>query len=205
MYEYNSTRKPIILKEYGRNVQKLVEAMGTIKDKDERTSHAQGVLKLMALLDANNKHSVENIQKRWDDLFIISDYTLDLDSPYPMPEKNVLNKKLQRPAYTKQSLKFRNYGRNVERLIQKAVSIEDPEQEKMVIDIVKLMKNFSNEWNNNNVDCDTILTHLKHMLGDKLAVDTEKLKAHNIFSAACKEKNRTSKTNRGTSKNKKAS
>lgn len=206
MYEYNATRKPIILKEYGRNVQKLVEAMATIKDKDERASHAQGVLKLMALLDANNKHSIENIQKRWDDLFIISDYTLDLDSPYPMPEKNVRNKKLQRPAYTKQPLKFRNYGRNVEQLIQKAVSRQDPEeQEKMVIDIVKLMKNFSNEWNNNNVDCDTLLAHLKHMAGNKLAVDAEKIKAHNIFSPPCKEKNRASKTNRGTSKNKKAS
>jgi hypothetical protein len=97
MYDYNATRKPLILKEYGRNIQKLVEAMDTIEDRAERTLHAQSVLKLMAILDANNKSCAENIQKRWDDLFIISNYTLDVDSPYPMPERAVFNKKMQRP------------------------------------------------------------------------------------------------------------
>jgi Domain of unknown function (DUF4290) len=197
MYEYNATRKPLILKEYGRNVQKLVEAMDTMETKAERTLYAQGVLQLMAILDANNKHSAENIQKRWDDLFIISGHTLDVDSPYPMPEKVTLHDKLQRPAYTKQPIKFKNYGRNVERLIQKAVCTTDPaEQEKMVIGIVKLMKNFSNEWNNDNVDCDTLLTNIKHMAGSKLIVDFEKLKAKHIFSTGHKERNRGFKPNR---------
>ena len=206
MYDYNATRKPLILKEYGRNVQKLVEAMGTMKDKAERTLHAQNILQLMAILDANNKHSVESIQKRWDNLFIIADYALDVDSPYPIPEKVSTHKKLQRPAYTKQSIKFKNYGRNVERLIQKAVGIEDQEeQEQMVIGIVKLMKKFSNEWNNDNVDCDTLLTNIKHMAGNKLTVDFEKLKTQHIFSTEYREKNRGSKTNRSIEKKKKAS
>jgi hypothetical protein len=204
MFDYNATRKPLILKEYGRNVQKLVEAMGTMENKAERTRHAQGVLQLMAILDANSKHSAENIQKRWDDLFVISDHTLDVDSPYPMPEKIVLNNKLQRPTYTKQPIKFKNYGRNIEHLIQKAVCTEDPEeQEKMVIGIVKLMKTFSNEWNNDNVDGDTLLTNIKHMAGNKLVVDFEKLKAKHIFSTVNKERNRGFKTNRSTSKGRK--
>lgn len=207
MHDYNSTRKPLILKEYGRNVQKLVEAMGTMEDRAARTSQAQGVLKLMAILDANNKHTIENLQKRWDDLFIIADYSLDVDCPYPMPEKGVRNKPLQRPAYSKQPIKFRNYGRNVERLIQKAISLEAPEeQEKLVVEIVKLMKSFSNEWNNDNVDCDTILANLKHISAGKLVVDAEKIKAHNIFSSPQKERNRGSmKPSRGTNKKKKAS
>jgi len=206
MYDYNATRKPLILKEYGRNIQKLVEAMDTIEDKAKRTLHAQSVLKLMAILDTNNKHSVESIQKRWDDLFIISDYALDVDSPYPMPEKAILNKKIQRPAYTKQPIKFKNYGRNVERLIQKAVCTEDQEeQEQMVIGIVKLMKNFSNEWNNDNVDCDTLLTNIQYLAGNKLTVDFEKLKTQRILSTVCKEKNRSTKTNRSTGKKQKAS
>jgi Domain of unknown function (DUF4290) len=204
MYDYNTTRKQLILKEYGRNVQKLVEAIGTIENKEERNLRAQSVLKLMAILDANNAHSAENIQKRWDDLFIISNYTLDVDSPYPMPEKSALNKTLQRPTYTKQPIKFKNYGRNVERLIQKAVCTEDQEeQEKMVISIVRLMKNFSNEWNNDNVDGDTLLTNIKRMAGDKLTVDFEKLKAKNICSTMHREKNRSIKTNRSTEKRRK--
>ena len=206
MYDYNANRQPILLKEYGRNIQKLVAITKAIKDKTERMEHAQGILKLMALLDANNKHSVENIQKRWDDLFILADYNLDVDSPYPIPEKDVLNKKLHQPAYIKQPLKFRNYGRNVERLIQKAITIADPEeQQKVVIDIVKLMKTFSNEWNNDNVDCDTLLANLKHIAGDKLTVDAEKIKAQIIFSATSKYKPRANKTNRSTNKRQKSS
>src|SRR3569832_483014 len=200
MYDYNATRKPIILKEYGRNVQKLVESIKAIKDKAERTAHAQSILKLMALLDVNSKHSTENVQKHWDALFIISDYTLDVDSPYPMPEKAVLNERTQRPTYTQRPIKFKNYGRNVERLIQKAINTEDREtQEKMVIDIVRLMKNFSNEWNNDNVDISTLVTNLKHMAGNQLMIDIEKLKAQYIFPKVYREKNRSMKTNRRVS------
>jgi hypothetical protein len=204
MHDYNATRKPLILKEYGRNVQNLAEIMRTMEDRDERTLYAQGVLKLMAILDANNKHSAENAQKRWDDLVIISDYTLDVDGPYPMPQKSMVNKGLQRPAYTKQPIKFKNYGRNVEHLIQKAVCTEDPEeQEKMVVGIVKLMKNFSNEWNQDNVDCNTLLTNIKHMANNQLIVDFGKLKAQNIFYTVHKDRNRGSKTNRSTGNRKK--
>ncbi len=203
MYDYNATRKPLILKEYGRNIQKLVEAMGTIRNKAERTLHAQGILQLMAILDASNKHSVESIQKRWDNLFIISDYTLDVDSPYPIPEKGELQKKPQRPAYIKQRIKFKNYGRNIEHLIQMAVCVaSQDEQVQMLIDIAKLMKKISNEWNNDNVDCDTLLTNIKHMADNKLTVDFEKLKTQLIASIEYKEKNRGSKTNKSSEKSK---
>lgn len=205
MYDYNATRNPLTLKEYGRNVQKLVEDIRTIENKAERTLHAQRIVNLMAILDANNKHSAETIQKRWDDLCIISNYTLDVDNPYPMPEK-VLLKQLQRPEYSKKAIRFKNYGRNVERLIHKAACTENQaEQEQMVISIVKLMKNFSNEWNSDNVDCNTLLTNIKHIAGDQLIVDFEKLKAQNIFATAHKEKNKNGKTHRSIVKRKKAS
>jgi Domain of unknown function (DUF4290) len=203
MYDYNTTRKPLILKEYGRNVQKLIEAIGPIENKEERNLRAQSVLKLMAILDANNTHSAENIQTRWDNLFIISNYALDVDSPYPMPEKATLTKTPQRPAYAKQPIKFKNYGRNVEHLIQKAVCTEDQEeQEKMVIGIVRLMKTFSNEWNNDNVDGDTLLNNIKRMAENNLTVDFEKLKAKNICSTVPREKNRGAKAKRSTDKRK---
>ncbi|MHA7877358.1 MAG: DUF4290 domain-containing protein [Bacteroidota bacterium] len=205
MYDYNATRKPLILKEYGRHVQKLVEAMSAIEDKAERTRHAQGVLALMATLDTNSKYNAENIQRHWDNLFIIAGYTLDVDSPYPIPEKATLSKKPERPAYNKQPIRFRNYGRNVERLIQKAVCIEDQTaQEQMVVDIVRLMKNFSNEWNNDNVDCDTLLTNIQNMANNKLTVDVEKLKTHHIFSTPHRKRNRGTKTNRNMEKKQKS-
>ena len=189
MHNYNSTRKPIVLKEYGRNVQKLVEELQTISDKAQRTAHAKSVLDLMAILNNNNKRCVESMQKRWDDLFIISEYTLEVDSPYPMPEKRILDKKLPKPTYNKKPLKFRNYGRNIDHLIQKAIQTDDTtEQGKMILEIVRLMKTFSNESNN-----ETILANLKHMSNNQLKVDMEKLVTQKSFSTGY---NRTKGTNR---------
>lgn len=206
MHDYNASRPPLILREYGRNVQKIVAKIKETPDKATRTQQAQGVLKLMATLTASSKDSVENTQKRWDDLFIMSDYSLEVDSPHPMPEKGALNKRQPRLAYIKQPVKFRNYGRNIERLIQKAAATQElAEQTQLVIGIAKLMKSFSNEWNKDNIDCDTILTHIQQMAGDQLTVDWEQLKAQNIFSTFSKEKNRNGRTNRGSTKRKKAS
>ncbi len=204
MYDYNATRKPLILKEYGRNIQKLVEAISTINDKAERTQYAHSVLQLMTTLDISSRHNAENIQRHWDNLFTISNYTLDVDSPYPIPEKAVLHKKPQRPAYSSKPIKFKNYGRNIERLIQKAIDIEAQEvQEQMVVDIVKLMKNFSNEWNNDNIDCGTLLANIQKIAGNRLTVDLEKLKMHPIFSTTYRKKSRSPKAIRNTEKRQK--
>lgn len=203
MHNYNATRKPIILKEYGRHVQQLVEAMQTIQDKAARTAHAKSILKLMAVLEASKKQGMESIQKRWDALFIMADYSLDVDCPYPMPEKGVLDKPLKRPTYTKQPIKFRSYGRNVDRLVQKAITMEASEaQEAMVIDILRLMKFFSNTWNKDNVDTSVLLTNLQRISDNKLTIDAEKVKTQNIFSVACKDK-KTAKQTTNTGKKRK--
>lgn len=205
-YNYNATRKPLILKEYGRNVQELVEAMSTIEEKDERTRYAHDILRLMTTLDASNRNNTENIQRHWDNLFIISNYTLDVDSPYPIPEKPIFTAKSQRPPYNSQPIRFKNYGRNIERLVQKAIGVEDQElQEQMVIYIVKLMKNFSNEWNNDNIGGGTLLANIQKIAGNKLTVDFEKLKMHSIFSTTHRKKSRGPKTARNTEKKRKTS
>lgn len=203
MHHYNTNRKPLILKSYGRNVQKLVEAIHNMADKAERTRRAKDVLQFMAILDAKNKYnSVDNMQKRWDDLFIISGHTLDVDSPYPRPERSLRNAPLKKPAYNKQTIKLKKYGRNVERLIQKAVCTVDPkEQEQLTVCAVKLMRSLSNDRHNESVDYNTLLANIQHIAGQKLTVDFEKLKAKNAFGSLHKERNRGKKMKHGTDKN----
>mgnify|MGYP001804238503 CR=1 FL=1 len=175
MNEYNASREPLILREYGRNLQNLVQKLSTIDDKSVRTQHANALLKSMAILDANGKSKIDNPQKRWDDLCIISDYTLEVDSPYPVPEKGILNQHTARPAYVKGAVKFRSYGRNVERLIQQAIQTTDEElQAQMVVSIIKLMKRLGNTWNG-DVDANTILTHFQQLAGNQLPVDRERI------------------------------
>ena len=199
MYEYNTSRKPLVLKEYGRNIQKLVVHIGTIEDRATRTQYAHAILKLMGSLSPCAKQVMEYPQKRWDDLFIISDYTLDIESSYPLPTRDLLAKQPKRLNYIKQPIKYRHYGRHIELLIKKATEITNPaEQERVVISIARLIKSFSSVWNKDNPGSSTILATIQDIAGGKLVVDFEKIKAENTFyTTTPKEKTRTGRTGRG--------
>lgn len=196
MYEYNTKRKPLVLREYGRNVQKLVAQLGTIEDRAIRTQQARAILKLMNSLGTCDKQATEYSQKRWDDLFIIADYTLDVESNYPMPTRNLFPKKSFPLAYKKQPIKYRHYGRHVERLIEQATEITSPtEQERVVTGIARLIKNCSSVWNKEKLDNSTILATMQDIAGGKLTAALEKIKAENIFQIP-PPKTRTNKTGR---------
>jgi len=198
MFEYNTSRKPLVLKEYGRNIQRLVDYINTIEDKATRTQYAHAVLKLMGMLSPYAKQVTEYPQKRWDDLCIIADYRLDVESNYPMPTRELLVKKPEALMYKKQPIKYRHYGRHIELFIKKATAVADPvEQERAIISIARLIKSFSTMWNRDNLDNNTILSIIKDIAGDKLSVDLEKIKAEHTFQQVSKEKTKTHRRGRG--------
>src|SRR5210317_1529171 len=187
MNDYNTTRPALILKEYGRNMQKLIEHIKTIEDKEKRSESAEVLIELMKLINPNAKDAQETSQKLWDDLFIMSDFDLDIDSPYPMPEREILNKKPERLSYKTTEIRFKHYGRNIKLLIDKARELEDPEEkEAAIIHIGRLMKSFQNAWNRDNVDDDTIVTNLKKMSNGELSIDLSRVKADNLFESTVK-------------------
>ena len=119
--EYNTKREPIILKEYGRNVQKLVDYIRSIPDKDKRTEMAYTLLELIKQLAPVAKEAFENPQRMWDDLYIIADFNLDVNSPFPVPEREILFKKPVRMTYPQSDVRFKHYGKNIEKLIKEAL------------------------------------------------------------------------------------
>ena len=192
--DYNTGRPPLVLKEYGRNIQKMVEYIRTIKDKDKRTDHAYTLKNLMRQIAPSATQSQETEQKLWDDMYIISQLDLEIDSPFPKPEEMVLTKKPERLKYHNYDVKLRHYGRNVELLIAKAIEAEtDEERERATIYIGKLMKTFQATWNKENADDETILETIKKLSNGKLDLDLEKVKEGNLFEVLYKE--------RGTQKN----
>ncbi|MCG8310946.1 MAG: DUF4290 domain-containing protein [Cytophagales bacterium] len=189
MKDYNTLRPRLILKEYGRNMQKLIEYVRTIDDKEKRTESATVLIELMKLLNPNAKDSLETSQKLWDDLYIMADFDIDIDSPFPKPEKEILNKKPERLGYKTSEIRYKHYGRNIQLLINKAVELEDPEEkEAAVIYIGRLMKSFQNAWNRDNVEDDTIVKNIKNMSKGGLSIDLERVKNENLFEALIKEK-----------------
>jgi hypothetical protein len=206
MNDYNTERPALILKEYGRNMQMLVDHLRSFEDKEKRSEFAHLLIDLMKLINPAARESQESSQKLWDDLFIMSDFNLDIDSPFPMPEREILNKKPDRLSYQTTDIKFKHYGRNIQLLIKMAVDIEDPEDKEVaVIHIGRLMKSFQNTWNRDNVEDVTILKNIEKMSNKELTIDIERVKAENLFDSAIKErrsprpvnKNRRSTNNGG--------
>ncbi len=189
MKEYNTQKEPLILKEYGRNVQKLVNYLQNIEDKDLRNQTAHALVELMKQINPSVKEGNEDSQKLWDDLFIMSDFNLDIESPFPVPEKELLYKKPDRLHYNTKNITYKHYGLNIQLLIERAIAIEDKEeQEEAIIYIGRLMKSFAGMWNKENLDDDTIYKNIREISKGQLDIDIEKVKNNNLFEHLVKEK-----------------
>ncbi|HVD97152.1 MAG TPA: DUF4290 domain-containing protein [Cytophagaceae bacterium] len=180
--ELPNQSKDIILKEYGRNVQDIVAYILTIKDRELRSKYAVTCIELMRQINPNIKDTQEHYSKLWDQLYIISNFQLDVDSPYPMPERSAIGKKPNIVNYNTHQLYYKHYGRNIELVIQKAIETEDPEEkEAAILYLGRTMKKFYASWNKENVEDEVILAHIKEMSKGKLKVDEERVKALNLF------------------------
>jgi hypothetical protein len=179
---YNTSLEPIILKEYGRNVQKLVEYLRTFEDVEKRTAQAHTLIELMKQVTPSVRETIETNQKLWDDMYIMANFDMELNGPYPVPEPEVLNKKPGKVPYINNRIKYKHYGRNIELLILEAIKKEDPqEREDAIIYIGKLMKSFYGSWNKEVIDDVVILENMKTISGGKLDIDLNRVREENLF------------------------
>lgn len=198
--EYNTQRPDIILKEYGRNVQKLVEFIRNEPNKDKRTEYAYTLLELIRQLTPSLKDQPDNPQRLWDDLFIIADFNLDVNSPYPTPEREILFKKPMKVEYPQSQVRFKHYGKNIEKLVKEALKIEgEQERQDAIIYLGKLMKTFYGAWNKETLDDSVILKDIQGMSGGALNMTLDKVREDNLFEKLYKEqrKNKPHQNNGG--------
>jgi hypothetical protein len=190
--EYNTQRPSIILKEYGRNVQKLVEYIRSIPSKEKRTELAYTLIELIKQLTPTVKDQPENPQRVWDDLYIIANFNLDINSPYPVPEPEILFKKPEKVHYPQSQVRFKHYGKNIEKLVKEALKKEDPqERQDAIIYLGKLMKTFYGNWNKETIDDSVILKDIQEMSGGALNMTIEKVREDNLFEKLYKERKKT--------------
>ncbi len=174
----------IILKEYGRNVQNIVAYILKIEDRELRTKYAITCIDLMRQINPNIKDTQEHHSKLWDQLYIISNFQLDVDSPFPMPERAAIGKKPEIVEYNSNKLYYKHYGRNIELVIQKTIEMSDPEErEAAIIYLGRTMKKFYSTWNKENVEDELIISHIKEMSKGKLEIDEAKVKAQGLFDS----------------------
>ena len=175
--EYNTQRPQMIIPEYGRHVQKMAQHLLTIKSRQERTKATEVVIQTMTQVHPYAKDSEELRRKLWDHLYIITDYKLDVDGPYPKPSPELFESKPKRLHYPAYSVKYKHYGTIISELIKKAVKYkEGGEKDALVESIAMLMKKAYMIWNKSSVNDNTIVNDLKEMSQGKLELkDLSKL------------------------------
>ena len=187
--EYNTTRSNLILREYGRNFHKLVDYVKAIKEKEKRSKLSQTLIKMMKVTHPSFNDQSEVEAKLWDDLFIMAEYDMNIESPYPKPVKKSSADKPERLKYPKNKIKYRHYGKKIELLIDEACKLKnDEDKETAIIHIGKIMKSFFSMWNKESIDNNVIVQNIKELSDNKLSIDIEKVTKLNLFYKVTKER-----------------
>ena len=167
--EYNGERPHLIIPEYGRHIQKLVDNCIALEDVEERNKMAKAIVDVMGNLQPHLRDVPDFKHKLWDQLFIMSDFKLDVESPYEKPEKEVLQAKPEPLAYPKSASKYRFYGNNIQTMIDMALTWEEGEaREALYFTIANHMKKCYLNWNKDTVEDKVIFKHLIELSGGKI-------------------------------------
>ena len=173
-YDYNTSREKLILPEYGRNIQKMVNHIKTIEDREERNRAARTVIAVMGNLNPHLRDVNDFKHKLWDHLAIIADFDLDIDSPYPWPERESLQSKPERVAYNQHRIPKKHYGRAIVLMIEKAVALEPGEEKDDLVRMIAYhMKKAYLTWNREAVSDSEIFKDMKTLSGGVLEVDPD--------------------------------
>ena len=182
--EYNTGRNKLIIPEYGRHIQKMIEYACTIKDRDERNTVAQAIVTVMGTLNPQLRDVVDFKHKLWDHLFIISDFKLDVDAPYDVPDAKMIKFRPQTVEYPRHKMKYKYYGKTLEAMLDSIGQLEEgTAKDHLVLSIGNFMKLQYLTWNKDAVEDSVIFDHLRELSGGKIKVkDDLKLQQNFVFT-----------------------
>jgi Domain of unknown function (DUF4290) len=167
--DYNTSLPHMIIPEYGRHIQTMIDHAVTIEDKEERNKIARAIITIMGQLNPHLRDVTDFKHKLWDHIFIMSDFKLDVDSPYPLPTRETFQTKPERVAYPSNKVRFKHYGRTVQDIITKAKEFEAGEEKDVLVEqIANLMKRSYLSWNRDTVEDEVILKQLNELSNGEL-------------------------------------
>lgn len=176
-FDYNTSRKKIALPEYGRHIHRLVDHIMAIEDRDERNRATRSLIDIMGNLNPHLRDVVDFKHKLWDHLAVISDFHLDIDSPYPIPTKEVLNEKPRRVPYNQDRIRYKHYGKVIESMVAKASQMPEGEERKILTEaLANIMKKQYLTWNREAVNDVNILKDLTELSKGKIVVEVNEVR-----------------------------
>ncbi len=167
--DYNSQRPDIIIPEYGRHIQSMVSTAMQVQDREERNKMVRAIIKVMGQLFPYLRDIEDFNHKLWDHLYIMSDFKLDADSPYPIPEPAAFQEKPARLKYPQTRIKYGHYGKGVEKIIEHVANKpEGPEKDAQSVMVANLMKRHYLTWNRETVADDFIIDQVRELSENRI-------------------------------------
>lgn len=172
--QYNNERSDLAIPEYGRHIHKMIQQVMAEDDKEQRNKQAQAIIGIMGNLNPHLRDVADFQHKLWDQLFIMSDFKLDVDAPFPKPSAEVLASPPTPLDYPQSYPKYRFYGNNIKGMIDVVVDWEEGDlKEALVYVIANHMKKCFLNWNKDTVEDHVIFNHLAELSGGKLVLSSE--------------------------------
>lgn len=198
--DYNTQRKQLRLPDYGRTIQKMIDYCCSVEDREERTKAAHAVIAIMGNMNPHLRDVADFKHKLWDHLAIMSDFELDIEWPYPLPDVKLLSEKPQKLDYSDRNFRFKHYGKFIEKILKKINDFEDPEQKKALIEIMaNHMKRSYMVWKREPIPDEIIFKELLMLTHDSVEIP-EDLKLGDFKEVLAVQKQQSSKSNTNTKK-----
>lgn len=177
-------RSRLMLSEYGRNVQKMVEYLKSIEDRELRNRQAQVVVGIMGNLYPYKRDTEAFRNMLWDHLFMIAEFDIDIDCPYPKPTRELFSPVAARVPYTQKRIAQKHYGDHVSRMLSEILSSQDNEQDKelVVANLAKYMRQSAYNYNNEYPSNEVVLADIRKMAGGTLEIDDQALSGSNVIA-----------------------
>ena len=171
-YDYNTSRKNLVLPEYGRNIQQMVDQIMDTKDRTKRNQMTQALISVMGNLNPHLRDIHDFKHKLWDHIAIMSDFKLDIDYPYDIPVPETFQAKPKIVDYPQSAIRYKHYGKILERMIQTACDMPDDDERRALIQIIaNHMKKSYLTWNREAVDDQVIVNDFLVLSKGRLKLD----------------------------------
>jgi len=198
--DYNTTREKLKLPEYGRYIHDYVETIKSLPTKEERTKAAYSLVSTMAGINQTLRESADFRRKLWDHLMIIANFELDVDSPYPLPEKDLLEEKPEPLGYDNNQISKPHYGKIVEQMANCIPNYEGEQREELINIVANTMKKNYLNWNKSSVTDQTIINDLKSICTKEIDISNE-MKLTSSHDLMNRSKNEQMNGSKNSSKN----
>lgn len=203
--EYNTTRPKLLLPEYGRNVQQMIAHAMEIADRDERNKAARAIIEVMGQLNPHLRDVDDFRHKLWTHLFVMSDFKLDVDSPYEIPQPETLMSKPELMTYPKSKIRYGHYGKYTQAILNDAKGVTDEnERQYLKTTMANFMKKQFLAYNNDTVENHVIANQLKELSQGELILENpdELMNTNQILKSFGLQPNKRNKKNQKNQKNK---